>query len=143
MKPNEEEILNRLNQYGIGLVWDDYQYNRFDAENSNMIVEIKDRNSFYNDTMIEFEKFSYNLLYSQLVNKMFIYAVRMDGYIYLFNINRLYNVGYDFKWEWKLIEATTHFERRDLVKKFVGYIDLKLGDKINAKWWYESQNQVF
>lgn len=134
MKPNEEEILNKLNQYGIKLVWDDYQYNRFDAENDSMIVEIKDRNTFYRDTMIEFEKFSYNYLYSTLVNKMFIYAVRVNSdYIYLFNINRIYASGYNFKWEWKLIEATTNFERKDLVKKFVGYISLEMGDKISAK----------
>tara|TARA_Y100000593_G_scaffold32119_1_gene63301 strand:- start:3246 stop:3644 length:399 start_codon:yes stop_codon:yes gene_type:complete len=132
MKKNEEEILNRLNQYNLNLIWDDYQYNRFDAESNKLIVEIKDRHTFYKETMIEFEKFSYNLLYSILVKKMFIYAVRMDGYIYLFNINRLFNNSHNFKWEWKLIEATTNFERRELVKKFVGYIDINIGDKINA-----------
>lgn len=132
MKSNEEQILDRLNDLGLNLIWDKYQYNRFDAENKSCIAEIKDRHSFYRSTMIEFDKHSYNTLYSQYVNKRFMYAVRMKGFIYIFDITELNRQGYNYKWEWKTIEATTNFENRDLVKKFVGYIELSKGYKINA-----------
>jgi hypothetical protein len=132
MKSNEEEILDRLNELGLNLIWDKYQYNRFDAENKNCIAEIKDRHSFYRHTMIEFDKHSYNTLYSQYANKKFMYAVRMEGFIYIFDITELNKQKHNYRWEWKTIEATTNFENRELVKKFVGYIDINKGYKIDA-----------
>lgn len=132
MQSNEKEILDRLNELGLNLIWDEYQYNRFDAENKGCIAEIKDRHSFYQLTMIEFDKHSYNTLYSQHINKKFMYAIRMKGFIYIFDITELNRQKYNYKWEWKTIEATTNFTNRELVKKLVGYIDISKGFKINA-----------
>jgi hypothetical protein len=43
MKENEKEILDSVNEeFNLKLIWNDYQYNKFDAENKNYIVEIKD-----------------------------------------------------------------------------------------------------
>ena len=44
MKQNEKDILDSVNEeFNINLKWNDYEYNRFDAEDKNYIVEIKDR----------------------------------------------------------------------------------------------------
>jgi hypothetical protein len=123
MKENEKEILDAVNkEFGIDLKWNDYEYNRFDAEDKNYIVEIKDRKKYYDKTLIEFDKYSYNIKYSELAKKSFIYVVRVSGTIYIFNLSKK---DITFGWEWKSIEATTNFERRDKVKKLVGYIRLE------------------
>ena len=122
MKQNEKDILDSVNkEFDIDLKWDDYEYNRFDAENKNYIAEIMDRHKYYDDTMIEFDKYSYNLKYAELTKKSFIYIVRVSGTIYIFNLTKK---DITFGWEWKLIEATTNFERREKIKKLVGYISL-------------------
>ena len=123
LKANEKDILDAVNNtFNINLKWSDYEYNRFDAENKNYIVEIKDRKKYYDKTMIEFDKYSYNMNYAKLANKSFIYVVRVNDEIYIFNLT---DNDTTFGWEWKLIEATTNFERRDKIKKLVGYIRLE------------------
>ena len=122
MKQNEKDILDSVNkEFNIDLKWDDYEYNRFDAEDKNYIVEIKDRHKYYDNTMIEFDKYSYNIKYAEFAKKSFIYVVRVSGTIYIFNLTKK---EVTFGWEWKLIEATTNFERREKIKKLVGYINL-------------------
>ena len=123
MKQNEKDILDSVNkEFNIDLKWDDYEYNRFDAEDKNYIVEIKDRNKYYDNTMIEFDKYSFNIKYAELAKKKFIYVVRVDGNIYIFNLSKNDTT---FGWEWKLIEATTNFKNRKKIKKLVGYIRLE------------------
>ena len=123
MKQNEKDILDSVNkEFDINLKWNDYEYNRFDAEDENYIIEIKDRKKYYANTMIEFDKYSFNIKYSELAKKDFIYVVRVDGQIYIFNLSK---DDATFGWEWKLIEATTNFKRKDKVKKLVGYIRLE------------------
>ena len=53
--------------------------------------------------MIEFSKYSYNIKYSELAKKDFIYVVRMSGIIYIFNLSKKDDT---FGWNWKMIEAT-------------------------------------
>ena len=123
MKQNEKDILDSINkEFNIELKWNDYEYNRFDAEDKNYIVEIKDRKKYYDNTMIEFDKYSFNIKYSELAKKDFIYVVRTGGLIYIFNLSKK---DVTFGWEWKLIEATTNFENRKKIKKLVGYIKLE------------------
>ena len=76
MKENERKVLKTFNAkcHGDELIEAPYDYCRFDAYNSSHIMEIKCRNKLYDDTIIEFDKFSYNLLYSKMANKDFIYG---------------------------------------------------------------------
>jgi hypothetical protein len=127
MKNKEREILNKLNNFFLVdvLVEDKYEYNRYDAENKYYIVEIKYRESFYEEVMIEFDKFSYNVLCSQLVKKQFIYAVKMKDEIYVFNITKLVSSGHKFKWIWKdNLPKQTEFADKRKIKKLVGYINI-------------------
>tara|TARA_R110002012_G_scaffold55981_4_gene143018 strand:- start:1950 stop:2399 length:450 start_codon:yes stop_codon:yes gene_type:complete len=124
MKEEERKIMYVLNQYGSKLKEDMYEYNRYDAYNNTSIVEIKYRHTFYDNTMIELDKYSYNLVYSKLINKKFIYAVRMEQYIYVFNITELTKNNYDFKFGDRQMPKTTEHKRKDMIKKVVGYINI-------------------
>ena len=125
MKQEERHILSRVNQeYGLHLIEDQYEYNRFDAENKSYIAEIKDRHKYYPKTMIEFDKYSYNTQYAKLVDKDFIYIVRVDGAIYIFNITDLNYQNYDYKWSWVTMSKQTEFSDNRKMKKLVGFIDL-------------------
>ena len=90
MKSKERNILNKLNDflselYAHNFVEDNHKYSRYDAENEHYILEIKYRDTFYNDLLIEFDKYSYNLLYANMVKKQFIYAVQIEDRIYYFS----------------------------------------------------------
>ena len=127
MKEKERTILNKLNNFFLtdALVEDEYEYNRFDAANTSYIVEIKHRDKFYEDTMIEFDKFSYNLLYARMSKTQFIFVVKMDQKIYVFNITKLVSSGYKFKWIWKdNMPKQTEFADKRKIKKLVGYINI-------------------
>ena len=102
-----------------------YEYNRFDAFSDLVIIELKYRGKHYDQTMIEFDKFSYNHMYANLMGKKFLYAVRMMDLVYVFNITNLVKENYNFNFGWRNLPKTTEFKRKEDVKKFVGYIDIK------------------
>tara|TARA_Y100001938_G_C8101286_1_gene441899 strand:- start:13639 stop:14031 length:393 start_codon:yes stop_codon:yes gene_type:complete len=123
MKDAEKQILDKINlECRLSLKADEYEYNRFDAEDERYIVEIKDRHKFYKDTMIEFDKYSYNLVYSQVANKDFIYAVRMESNIYIFNLTKK---DCSYNWEWRDMPRQTEFGNTEKIKKLVGFLDIE------------------
>ena len=132
MKSKERIILQRLNRAFLTnpLIESNYEYNRFDAENTKYIVEIKSRNNKYDQTIIEFDKFSYNLLYAKENNKFFVYAVKMDDKIYIFNITKLKEYNYNFNWEWREMPKYTEFNNTKNIRKLVGYINIEDATKV-------------
>lgn len=126
MKKEEKKILNFLNIYSNYPIKEcEDKYNRFDAYNSISIIELKYRGKHYDQTMIEFDKFSYNHMYSKLMDKKFMYIVRMQDFVYIFDINKLIQENYNFNFGWRNLPKTTEFKRKEDVKKFVGYIDIE------------------
>ena len=126
MKKEEKKIVNFLNIYSNYPIKEcEDEYNRFDAYNSISIIELKYRKKHYDQTMIEFDKFSYNHMYSKLINKSFIYIVRMMDFVYIFDINKLVEEGYNFNFNWRDLPKTTEFFSDKNTKKFVGYIDIE------------------
>ena len=107
-----------------------------DAENDQFVVEFKQRNSKYDGTtLIEKQKYDHNIA----TGKRFVYAVAVGNELYLFDVTKMKDEGYDFGWHDKKQPATTAFERREWVTKRVGYIsfndaktviDLETGQKI-------------
>jgi hypothetical protein len=93
----------------------DYEYNRFDAYND----------IFYEDVMIEFDKFSYNHAYAMVNNLNFVYAVEMNDIIYIFDIVNLVKEGFNFNWNWREMPKTTEFNRKEKTQKYVGFINIK------------------
>ena len=126
MKENESRILEAYNS----LVDDKlksvpYEYCRFDAVNENYIAEIKDRNEQYKMCLIEFDKWAFNTEYAKIRQKDFLYIIRAQDNLYIFNCSTLKNDGYDFRWEWRKLPKTTAFRRKEQIQKYVGYIDCK------------------
>jgi len=125
LKQREIDIIEKLN----GCTDDKIQiskqeYSRFDAYNSKAIFEIKHRNQFYADTMIEFDKYSFNQMYAVANNFRFMYLVQMREVIYVFDISQLTLVGYNFKWSWRILPTTTEFQNESDREKYVGYINV-------------------
>ena len=126
MKKKERKIIALLNKHSKQPIREsEYEYNRFDAFSDLVIIELKYRGKYYDQTMIEFDKFSYNHMYSKLMDKKFMYIVRMQDFVYIFDINKLIEENYNFNFNWRNLPKTTEFKRKEDVKKLVGYIDIK------------------
>ena len=123
MKVKEYEVIDILRSVKKNIQPCEYEYNRFDAEDEKNIYEIKVRSKLFKDTFIEFDKYSYNTMYAQEFNKIFIYVVKMENIIYLFNVSLLYMRGYDFNWELKKLNRNTEFNQTEKIQKIVGYIN--------------------
>ena len=124
MKEKEREILNRINShYKLDLKESNYQYSHFDAYNKNYIMEIKYRNTYYPDMMIEFSKYTFNREYAKMTNRDFIYVVATEDDLCLFNITSLDNLEYEYYWQWKIMRKQTEFSEREEIHKFIGYIN--------------------
>lgn len=123
MKVKEYEVIDILRSVKKNIQPCEYEYNRFDAEDEKNIYEIKVRSKLFKDTFIEFDKYSYNTMYAQEFNKIFIYVVKMENTIYLFNVSLLYMRGYNFNWELKKLNRNTEFNQTEKIQKIVGYIN--------------------
>lgn len=121
---NEEEVvsyLNRVSNRNFKLVEDEYC--RYDAEDGEYILEIKVRNKWYQDCLIEYDKFDDNISTSSSLGKDFLYVVATSQDIYVFNCTKLHKKGFKFKWDWKIMPKNTDFGGSEQkVTKFVGYI---------------------
>ena len=88
MKENEIAIIKKLNEFAkTPIQISEFEYSRFDAYNETTIFEIKYRNKYYKETIIEFDKYAYNFMYSAHLKKEFVYAVQMESKIYLFDLS--------------------------------------------------------
>ena len=106
------------------IITEEDDYSRFDCrDNHNNIYELKVRSTYYEDALIEFDKFAYNCMYAQIFNKKFLYVVQMEGMGYVFNVSKLNFEGYDFRWETREMPKQTEFNDRFLINKLVGYIN--------------------
>ena len=126
MKSQELQILNRLNSYDktLQLNPSEYEYCRFDAWSEKYIVEIKARNKYYKELMIEFDKYAFNSKYAENNGKEFLYINEMAGNIYIFNISQIDLKFHNYKWEWREMPKTSEFENKNKMPKYVGYIPI-------------------
>lgn len=98
---------------------DSDEFCTFDAYNDRYVVEMKDRGwTKYPDTLIEYHKVEAN----RDSDRTLLYAVKNCGKIYIFNVTKLERDGYDFRWEKRMLPATTFFARKEWIEKYVGYI---------------------
>ena len=96
------------------------KFSIYDAEDKNYLYEIKIRDFKYLNCLIEKDKLFNNL------KKYFIYVVCFDKKIAISNITNLVKQKYNFKWEKrKLPKSTMLNEKKKLIYKNVGYINLK------------------
>ena len=71
------------------LVENDYQFNPYDAEDSNYLVEIKNRKKDYDSPFIEVPKTKINLKLAKLNNKQYLFVHQDSTGVYVFNISKI------------------------------------------------------
>lgn len=93
----------------------------FDAYNDLAIVEYKfRRGQHYPDTLIEKKKYDNMRMYGS--SKVCLYIVHSADTIYIFNLNHLHHIGWDYKWKTTYQPKTTSFGG-GRINKLTGYID--------------------
>ena len=103
------------------LEWAADDFSRYDASSHQVIAEFKYRYGNYPDTMIE--KMKYDNLHRLAAGRAICYCVeREDGSIFLFNINHLDSIQWDYNWHTRKCNETTVFERNEKIDKRVGMI---------------------
>ena len=124
MKKEEAIIVQKISEYtDINFKVSDYIYERYDASSDTHLLEDKDRGDIaFNDLIIEFDKFAYNRTYGLLTNKKFWYANRINGIIYIWDINELISRNYNFNWKWCALPSNTEFANGDTIDKFAGVV---------------------
>ena len=78
------ELINRMS--GTELTLCKGEISSYDAEDSNYIVEIKNRRKYYSTKLIEASKLFVNFQKSQIKSKKFLYVVTDDKGVWVYNI---------------------------------------------------------
>jgi len=125
LKQTEEHMIKKWNYRfpNRKLIHSPYPYERFDAFNENLVVEIKYRFNWYDKLLIEFDKYSYNSWYAHLKKKRFLYVIYYLDKIIVFNITDINKSKYNYDWEYRKMPKQTEFSNRNNIIKFVGYLD--------------------
>ena len=131
MKQKELEIIEILNNYLIDPIRPEVDtYSITDARNKNYIVELKHRNKFYSDMIIEFDKYKRLMDSSIYYNLIPLYVCSVEnGDVYVFNMNYV-DAHHIIEWEDQMHNKTTEFINNNKIKKKVGFIPVSLSKKI-------------
>jgi hypothetical protein len=125
--PSEEEVVDSVNKRSNRkFEMTDYdQFCDYDAYDDDYLVEVKVRRKWYPDTLIEHDKMERNIKRCQGLSKEFLYIVATNEDIYVFNVSKLLEKDYKFRWDWKEMPKNTDFGgSEDKIVKFVGFIDV-------------------
>jgi hypothetical protein len=106
----------------LGDLQESFEFDHHDFECDHYLMEIKSRCTRYTSWVIEKMKADANLLNAFNLNKMFLYITEYNGRAYIWNVTKLAQDNYDFKWETRKMPATTEFDNNDFVDKEVGYL---------------------
>ena len=97
----------------------------YDFECNLYILEVKARENFYDDWIIEKIKFNKNIQIAKDTNKDFLYLSEYNGIGYVHNVSKLVEKNYDFKWHVKNLPETTEFNKTNWIPKHIGYMHIK------------------
>lgn len=106
----------------LGDLQESFEFDHHDFECDHYLMEVKSRCTRYTSWVIEKMKADANLLNAFNLNKMFLYITEYNGRAYIWNVTKLAQDNYDFKWETRKMPATTEFENNQFVDKEVGYL---------------------
>ncbi len=100
-------------------------YCSYDFEIKHYILEVKARDKYYDDWIIEKIKADKNLKIAKKTGKEFLYLSEYKGIGYVHNVTKLTSNNYDFKWEIKNLPETTEFSKTNWIPKHIGYMHIK------------------
>ena len=128
---DEKATIEYLNsKKGTKLIKCTDEYNSYDAEDKNYIVEIKNRRKYYPEKLIECIKLLTNYQKSQLSKKIFIYVVTDEKGIYVFNITFHIDKIIHSKIVGYKCPATTDFSNNEKITKYSFLLSENLSIKI-------------
>ena len=118
--------LNKTGKFGLSPLESTERTNQFehyDADNHQFMVEIKSRDYRYADWLIEKYKYEENMELARISSRMFVYVTEFDGNIYVWNMYDLAWLGYEIVWEnGRLMPNTTEFGNKGKRYKSVAYL---------------------
>jgi|TARA_B100000085_G_scaffold157567_1_gene143103 hypothetical protein len=118
--------LNKTGRFGLSPLQSTEttnQFEHYDADNHQFMVEIKSRDYRYADWLIEKYKYEENMELARISSRMFVYVTEFDGNIYVWNMYDLAWLGYEITWEnGKSMPNTTEFADRGRRYKSVAYL---------------------
>ncbi len=131
---SEQETIDLINKrFDLNLVLSKYEFNDYDAENENYIVEIKNRRKFYDDKIIECMKLFKNYHNAELKEKSFLYIVTDEEGVYIFNISKNISRIIESKIIKTLQPRNTDFDNNNKMVKYVYFLEKNLYTKISLK----------
>lgn len=118
--------LNKTGRFGVSPLQSTEttnQFEHYDADNHQFMVEIKSRDYRYADWLIEKYKYEENMELARISSRMFVYVTEFDGNIYVWNMYDLAWLGYEIQWEnSKSMPNTTEFGNTGRRYKSVAYL---------------------
>ena len=123
------DYLNKVEFKDDNLKSNNDQFAHYDLFNENTIVEFKRRtmaSTMYGDSFFEKRKYDFNIK----DGRRFLYVVKFTDKTYVWDISKMDQNDFDFKWFKKSLPETTQFNRRQFVYKIVSCLTTKTGKKI-------------
>ena len=117
--------LNKTGRFGLSPLQSTEttnQFEHYDADNHQFMVEIKSRDYRYADWLIEKYKYEENMELARISSRMFVYVTEFDGNIYVWN---MYDLAWSYEITWengKSMPNTTEFADRGRRYKSVAYL---------------------
>jgi len=123
----EKAVVFVLNLDGWDLEWTGENYEHYDAKGKtpkghDCVIEMKFRNKYYEDKLLEKYKYDKNYTQASKDKKLFIYVTEYKTRIIAWNITDLTINGYNFNWETRQQPETTEFYLQEPIPKRVGYL---------------------
>ena len=134
MKKREREVARLfLDLYPqLGDLQESSKYDHYDFESRDYLIEIKSREALYEDWLIENYKVKKNLQECLIKGKQFLYLTEHEWIAYLWNVSKLTDSNYDFKWEHRDMPKSTQFgDSGNKIPKLVGYLSTGCSKEIN------------
>ena len=115
----EQSTIDHINEMsGTKLILVKDQFSDYDAEDSNYIVEIKNRRKYYPDKMIEASKLYKNERHAQIYGKKFLYVVTDPKGFYVYNVTNLMAQIVRLPMMALKCPKTTDFIKKDYLEKW-------------------------
>lgn len=118
MKSKEKDVILKVNRVAkTQLIQAKNIYSNYDAEDDNYIVEVKCRNAYYKDKMLETYKFLKCIKEAQSKDKQFLYIVEDPKGVWVYNCSKYLQDIVDFENVEILCPKTTEFSNNSKTSK--------------------------
>lgn len=110
------ELINQMS--GTKLTLCKGEFSSYDAEDSNYIVEIKNRRKYYNTKLIEASKLFVNFQKSQIAGKKFLYVVTDEKGVWVYNVSNTIKLIVNLPIKGIECPMSTDFDKNDKITKY-------------------------